>query len=144
MSHLACHDLTRCICYRINVKTGKVKRECLFGDQRNDHPRVNPSFYSKPTRYVYVNACMPEDGNVANPPQVCSSQPCLRCCLRSLPLWVRKGPQLLLEFSCVAFCWHFPLPTPTLNSAVLRNLCCCLLNHNLLAMICTLQAHKCM
>ncbi|DBB11283.1 TPA: hypothetical protein ACH3X3_006718 [Trebouxia sp. C0006] len=55
--------------HRINVKTGKVKRECLFGDQRNDHPRVNPSFYSKPTRYVYVNACMPEDGNVANPPQ---------------------------------------------------------------------------
>lgn len=55
--------------HRINVKTGKVKRECLFA-QRNDHPRVNPSFYSRPTRYVYVNSCMPEDDNVSNPPQV--------------------------------------------------------------------------
>ncbi len=56
---------------RINTRTGEVKRHCLFA-QSNDHPRVNPSFYSRPTRYVYVNMCMTEDANISNPPQVSS------------------------------------------------------------------------
>lgn len=38
--------------------------------QSNDHPRVNPHFYSKPTRYVYVNMCMTDDADISNPPQV--------------------------------------------------------------------------
>jgi len=56
---------------RINTRTGEVKRHCLFA-QSNDHPRVNPSFYSRPTRYVYVNMCMTEDADISNPPQVSS------------------------------------------------------------------------
>ena len=56
-------------CFRINTKTGKVTRQCLFA-QSNDHPRVNPRFYSKPTRYVYVNMCMTDDADISNPPQV--------------------------------------------------------------------------
>ena len=51
-----------------------MKRHCLFA-QSNDHPRVNPSFYSKPTRYVYVNMCMTEDADVSNLPQVSSAIP---------------------------------------------------------------------
>ncbi|KAL0046710.1 hypothetical protein WJX82_008018 [Trebouxia sp. C0006] len=54
--------------HRINTRTGEVKRHCLFA-QSNDHPRVNPSFYSRPTRYVYVNMCMTEDADISNPPQ---------------------------------------------------------------------------
>ena len=51
------------------MKTGEVRRQCLFA-QSNDHPRVNPSFYSKPTRYCYVNMCMTDDADISNPPQV--------------------------------------------------------------------------
>ena len=58
---------------RINTKTGEVKRHCLFA-QSNDHPRVNPSFYSRPTRYVYVNMCMTEDSDISNPPMVSSGR----------------------------------------------------------------------
>ncbi|KAL3146000.1 hypothetical protein ABBQ38_015360 [Trebouxia sp. C0009 RCD-2024] len=54
--------------HRINTKTGEVRRKCLFA-QSNDHPRVNPSFYSKPTRYCYVNMCMTDDADISNPPQ---------------------------------------------------------------------------
>ncbi|DBA67834.1 TPA: hypothetical protein ACH3X2_014183 [Trebouxia sp. C0005] len=57
--------------HRINTRTGEVKRHCLFA-QSNDHPRVNPSFYSRPTRYVYINMCMTEDADISNPPQVSS------------------------------------------------------------------------
>ena len=56
-------------CCRINTKTGEVRRQCLFA-QSNDHPRVNPSFYSRPTRYCYVNMCMSDDADLSNPPQV--------------------------------------------------------------------------
>ncbi len=63
--------LKPCFGCRINTRTGEVKRRCLFA-QSNDHPRVNPSFYSKPTRYVYVNMCMTEDTDISNPSQVSS------------------------------------------------------------------------
>ena len=56
-------------CCRINTKTGEVRRQCLFA-QSNDHPRVNPSFYSRPTRFCYINMCMSEDADISNPPQV--------------------------------------------------------------------------
>lgn len=62
-------------CCRINTKTGEVRRKCLFA-QSNDHPRVNPSFYSRPTRYCFVNMCMTEDADISNPPQV-GPQPAL-------------------------------------------------------------------
>lgn len=57
------------ICCRINIQTGKVTRQCLFA-QSNDHPRVNPRYYSKPTRFVYINMCMTDDADASNPPQV--------------------------------------------------------------------------
>ncbi|KAL3155783.1 hypothetical protein ABBQ32_012798 [Trebouxia sp. C0010 RCD-2024] len=53
--------------HRINTKTGEVRRRCLFA-QSNDHPRVNPSFYSMPTRYCYVNMCMTDDADPAAQP----------------------------------------------------------------------------
>ena len=46
---------------RINTKTGEVSRDALFEGQNLDHPRVNPNFYSRPTRYVYFNAAKPMD-----------------------------------------------------------------------------------
>ena len=56
---------------RINTKTGEVTRDALFEGQNLDHPRVNPNFYSRPTRYVYFNAAklMDHPGN-SGPPQV--------------------------------------------------------------------------
>ena len=56
---------------RINTKTGKVTRDALYEGQNLDHPRVNPNFYSRPTRYVYFNAAKPmhHQGN-SGPPQV--------------------------------------------------------------------------
>lgn len=58
-------------CHRINAKTGKVTREALYQGQNLDHPRVNPNFYSRPTRYVFFNAAKPmEDTGDSGPPQV--------------------------------------------------------------------------
>lgn len=57
---------------RINVKTGEVKRTVLYDAQNMDHPRVNPHFYSRKTRYVYFNASeVPSSPGEAGPPQVC-------------------------------------------------------------------------
>ncbi|BDA50633.1 Apocarotenoid-15,15'-oxygenase [Coccomyxa sp. Obi] len=57
--------------HRINVKTGEVKRTALYDAQNMDHPRVNPHFYSRKTRYVYFNASkVPSNPGEAGPPQV--------------------------------------------------------------------------
>ena len=44
----------------------------MFEGQNLDHPRVNPNFYSRPTRFVYFNAAKPmEHAGDSGPPQVC-------------------------------------------------------------------------
>jgi carotenoid cleavage dioxygenase-like enzyme len=56
---------------RINLTTGAVKREAMYDSQNLDHPRVNPLFYSRRTRYVYFNSsCKPDLAGKAGPPQV--------------------------------------------------------------------------
>jgi all-trans-8'-apo-beta-carotenal 15,15'-oxygenase len=40
--------------HRINKLTGEATRKVMF-EQMMDHPRVNPLFYSRPTRFVYFN-----------------------------------------------------------------------------------------
>ncbi len=43
----------------------------MYQGQNLDHPRVNPNFYSRPTRYVYFNAAKPmEVSGDSGPPQV--------------------------------------------------------------------------
>lgn len=59
---------------RINTRTGQVKRKVLFDLQNADHPRVNSSFYSKPTRYMFFNGSNGPD-RCSNPPQVSSLLP---------------------------------------------------------------------
>ena len=54
------------------MKTGEVQRTALYEAQNMDHPRVNPYFYSRKTRYVYFNASdVPSSPGEAGPPQVC-------------------------------------------------------------------------
>ena len=49
-----------------------MTREAVYQGQNLDHPRVNPNFYSRPTRYVYFNAAKPmEHSGDSGPPQVC-------------------------------------------------------------------------
>ncbi len=51
--------------------TGEVKRTAMVESQNMDHPRVNPLFYSRSTRYVYFNASQVADiPGEAGPPQV--------------------------------------------------------------------------
>ncbi|KAK9800351.1 hypothetical protein WJX73_008195 [Symbiochloris irregularis] len=54
--------------HRINARTGQVTRKVLFNTQNADHPKVNSSFYSKPTRYLYFNGSNGPD-HCSNPPQ---------------------------------------------------------------------------
>ncbi|EIE20486.1 carotenoid oxygenase [Coccomyxa subellipsoidea C-169] len=57
--------------HRINMVTGEVKRTAMVESQNMDHPRVNPLFYSRSTRYVYFNASQVADiPGEAGPPQV--------------------------------------------------------------------------
>lgn len=43
----------------------------MYEGQTLDHPRVNPNFYSQPTRYVYFIAAKPmEQPGDSGPPQV--------------------------------------------------------------------------
>jgi hypothetical protein len=61
---------------RINVVTGEVKRTAICESQNLDHPRVNPLFYSRVTRYVYFNASQIADiPGKSGPPQVCFTYP---------------------------------------------------------------------
>lgn len=63
-----CHAI---VLRRINVKTGEVKRTPICQGQNLDHPRVNPLFYSRATRYVYFNASVaPDVPGESGPPQV--------------------------------------------------------------------------
>ena len=57
------------------MRTRQVTREVLFDAQNADHPRVNPKFYSRPTRYCYVNCSSHPKGRLSMPPQ--ASRPCL-------------------------------------------------------------------
>ena len=50
--------------------TGQVTRQVLFDEQNADHPRVNPHFYSRPTRYMYFNMSNSPVTHTPNPPQV--------------------------------------------------------------------------
>ena len=54
---------------RVNRITGQVTRQVLFEDQNADHPRVNPLFYSRPTRYMYFNMSHAPITHTSNPPQ---------------------------------------------------------------------------
>ena len=49
----------------------------MYQGQNLDHPRVNPNFYSRPTRYVYFNAAKPmHNSGDSGPPQVCLACSC--------------------------------------------------------------------
>ena len=54
----------------INRRTGAVTREVLYESQCMDHPKVNPLFAGRPTRFAYFNASFPvEDQDKGAPPQ---------------------------------------------------------------------------
>ena len=54
------------------MATGKVTRTPLYEDGNMDHPKVNPNFYSRPTRFVWFNAAAQPvaEAGVSAPPQV--------------------------------------------------------------------------
>ena len=55
---------------RINRRTGVVTREVLYESQCMDHPKVNPLFAGRPTRFAYFNGSFPvEDQDKGAPPQ---------------------------------------------------------------------------
>lgn len=55
---------------RINRRTGEVTREVLYESQCMDHPKVNPLFAGRPTRFAYFNGSFPvEDQDKGAPPQ---------------------------------------------------------------------------
>ena len=55
---------------RINRMTGEVQRRPLYEEHSNDHPRVNPNFYSRRTRFVYFTATTEALAGTPAPPQV--------------------------------------------------------------------------
>ena len=94
---------------RINTKTGEVMRDALFEGQNLDHPRVNPNFYSRPTRYVYFNAAKPMDhpGN-SGPPQVSWSRTAptvcrIRQCLAD-ELCMLSRSRIAMAVHCMLMC----------------------------------------
>ncbi|KAK9837122.1 hypothetical protein WJX81_004609 [Elliptochloris bilobata] len=57
--------------HRINRVTGEVRREVLYEGQSMDHPKVNPLFAGRPTRFAYFNGSFHVDKQqLAGPPQV--------------------------------------------------------------------------
>jgi len=56
----------------INRATGAVTREALYDGQSMDHPKVNPLFAGRRTRFAYFNGSfhVADQPNVAGPPQV--------------------------------------------------------------------------
>ena len=102
------HRLTSCHC-RINTRTREVTREVLFDEQNADHPKVNPHFYSRPTRFCYFNCGHHTQGRRSMPPQV----RLLRCCLQELTSgWLHECEQLIsLALACGAVircAWRAP------------------------------------
>ena len=57
---------------RISTATGTVTRTPLYEAGNMDHPKVNPNFYSRPTRFVWFNgAAQPlAEAGASGPPQV--------------------------------------------------------------------------
>ena len=56
---------------RINLATQEVTREVLFNSQNAEHPQVNPRWYSRPTRHLYISMSNhPDGGQASMPPQV--------------------------------------------------------------------------
>jgi len=57
---------------RINRATGAVTREALYDGQSMDHPKVNPLFAGRRTRFAFFNGSfhVADQPNVAGPPQV--------------------------------------------------------------------------
>ena len=62
---------------RISTRTGEVTRTALFDADNMDHPKVNPHFYSCPTRFAWFNAAAgpPSVAGASGPPQVLSGLP---------------------------------------------------------------------
>ncbi|KAK9823367.1 hypothetical protein WJX72_002263 [[Myrmecia] bisecta] len=60
--------VTRLWRHRVNKVTGEVSRDVLF-ERSMDHPRVNPLFYGKPTRYVFFNMSATTSNSESKPPQ---------------------------------------------------------------------------
>ena len=57
---------------RISTSTGEVTRTVLYEAGNMDHPKVNPHFYSRPSRYAWFNGAAgpPAVAGASGPPQV--------------------------------------------------------------------------
>ena len=63
----------------INRRTGAVMREVLYESQCMDHPKVNPLFAGRPTRFAYFNGSFPvEHQDTGAPPQACQNPSCVK------------------------------------------------------------------
>lgn len=65
-----------------------MTREVLYEGQSMDHPKINPLFAGRATRYAYFNGSFHvEDQSIAGPPQVCKSagpEQCGECAAEAL------------------------------------------------------------
>ena len=101
-----------------------MTREVLYESQCMDHPKVNPLFAGRPTRFAYFNASFPvEDQDKGAPPQARPNPTAGVVCLHFTRCWASYAsspPQLTpvrTSVHCGACC------VPLLMPAVLCGVC---------------------